>query len=67
MINEKFYTKAGIQNYIDLIDIQTQRGQLVATLNHQLASITNTLSAPIQNLSLTLHQHSKSEDTQDKN
>jgi hypothetical protein len=59
MINERLYTKQGIQDYVNIGDLDTVRGQLVGFLNQQLASIPNTISMPINNLSLSLEQHSK--------
>jgi hypothetical protein len=68
MINEKLYTRTGIQDYHKLGDLDSQRGQLVATLNHSLSSISYTLSAPMQNLSLSLDSYAKSDDKdEDKN
>lgn len=60
MINQKLYTRSGIQDYAKLENLETLRGQLVGTLNALLAQVPNTLSAPINNLSQALSQHSKS-------
>ena len=65
MINERLYTKQGIQDYLNMGDLDTLRGQLVGFLNQQLASIPNTLSMPINSLSLSLEQHSKQDKKQD--
>ena len=61
MINQRLYTRLGIQDYAKLESLDTLRGQLVGTLNSLLAQVPNTLSAPISNLSQALSQHSNPE------
>lgn len=58
--NEHLLTRNGIQDYANMPDLDTLRGQLVGTLNNHLASITTTLSSPSSQLSMILDQHSKS-------
>jgi ribosomal protein L10 len=65
MINEQLFTRTGVQNYANMDSLDDLRGQLVATLNQQLASLTNTLSLPITNLSQSLSQYAKSETGQE--
>ena len=59
MINERLYTRNGIQEYVKMPSLDDLRAQLVSSLNMQLASITTTLSTPISNLSQSLSQHAK--------
>ncbi len=59
MINERLYTRSGIQEYVKMPSLDDLRAQLVASLNMQLASISTTLSTPISNLSQSLSQHAK--------
>ena len=54
-------TRNGVLNYDKLDDIDTLRGQLVATLNHQMSSLSTTLTSSQQRLSQALEQHSKPE------
>lgn len=62
MINERLYTRAGIQDYAKMDSLDTLRGQLCGTLNMFLASIPETLSSPINSLSQALSQYSKPEE-----
>jgi hypothetical protein len=61
MINQRLYTRAGVQSYIQMGDLDSERSQLVAILNSQLSAIPSTLSAPMENLSLSLSQLAKGE------
>ena len=60
MIHGELMTKASVMAYIQMDDLDTQRSKLVATLNHQLASISTNLTSSTQSLSQALAQHSKS-------
>jgi len=59
MINEKLMTKAELQNYVLLDDIDTLRAQLSGLLSSQLSSLANNLIQAQTNLAQALSQHSK--------
>lgn len=61
LINDRLYTRNGVQEYANLEPLDTLRGKLLNTLNQALGSIPNTLSLPMRNLTLALEQHSKAE------
>jgi hypothetical protein len=63
MINQKLYTRAGVQEYANMGDLESERSQLVALLNSQLALIPSTLTAPMEQLSMSLGQLAKGETT----
>ncbi len=60
MIHGELMTKSGVLSFTQMGDLETQRGQLVATLNHQLSSLSNNLTNSTRSLSQALEQHSKS-------
>jgi hypothetical protein len=60
MIHGELMTKASVMKFIQMDDLDTQRSNLVALLNHQLALISTNLTSPTQSLSQALTQHLKS-------
>ncbi len=63
LIKDRLFTHDGVHAYAKLDNIDALRGQLCATLNQQLASLPNTLSTPVSNLSMSLTQLSKPDET----
>ena len=63
MIDQRLYTRNGIQSYIKMASLDDLRAQLVASLNLQLASLSTTISTPVSNLSQALTQHTKQDST----
>ena len=61
LINQRLYTREGVQAYSKLPNIDDLRGQLCALLNQQLATLPNTIAMPIQSLSQALSQISQPE------
>jgi len=62
MIHGRLFTRNGIQNFVNMPNLEQLRGQLLSNLNEHLSSISNTLSTPINNLSQLLTQHAKSDE-----
>lgn len=58
-IHGELMTKSGIQRFVQMDDLDTQRAQLCVTLNHQAATLSSTLTSSVQSLSQALAQHSK--------
>lgn len=62
LVHGQLMTKAGIQSFIQMDDIDMQRSQLVATLSHQMSMLSTNLTSSTQSLSQALAQLSKPEE-----
>ena len=60
LVQGELMTKTNVLAYNQMSDLDTQRAQLVATLNHQLSLLSNNLTSSTRSLAQALEQHSKS-------